>query len=550
MITLYSYVLRELLKVFALASVALTALLTLTIEGGIYIMIPYEGLDAAGIFRLLPWSLVIAGTLTMPVAALFAATIVYGRLAADNELLACRAAGINIHKLFRPSLLLAAFVFLFTFLFGNYVIPDSVGQINRFLRANLRDLSMKQLNQKGYLRKWGEGGQKYLLTAESADIPTEEMLAGFPREAGVSYLLVQGPVLLELNRSDEIVRFLSAAAGLCQFDTRTTPVKVTVHVRDATIYEGGRQAGHVVQQAVGPFETPLQIPTKKSWANLSTLLHWRAAPWEADEMRGKIRTYADASRRQAMRAALIEPWAAGQTLTFFDTAGRRYEISAADCQAAASGRPLLKDARVVVTPAAQQDEKILYEAAQAELSLSASFETIWLRVRLQQPVFESRAGEPDSRRQKTTLLLEDLQPPPEFQAKAEQAYAPAELLDPRTVPPEQEEEKKSFALLKKELLDFQRKVTALIHFRLGLTTSVLVMVLMGAILGVAFRGSQVLAAFGLSCIPFGVILIVMIMGYQLGGQENTAAASRGIIWGGLAAVALADWILLRAGVRR
>jgi len=46
----------------------------------------------------------------MPIAALFATTMVYGRLAADNELQACRAAGINIHCLFLSTVLLSVFV--------------------------------------------------------------------------------------------------------------------------------------------------------------------------------------------------------------------------------------------------------------------------------------------------------------------------------------------------------------------------------------------------------------------------------------------------------
>jgi len=42
----------------------------------------------------------------LPVAALFATTMVYGRLAADNELTACRAAGISFFAIAWPALVL------------------------------------------------------------------------------------------------------------------------------------------------------------------------------------------------------------------------------------------------------------------------------------------------------------------------------------------------------------------------------------------------------------------------------------------------------------
>jgi lipopolysaccharide export LptBFGC system permease protein LptF len=97
---------------------------------------------------------------------------------------------------------------------------------------------------------------------------------------------------------------------------------------------------------------------------------------------------------------------------------------------------------------------------------------------------------------------------------------------------------------------FRRKVAALIHFRLGFSVSVLVTVLMGAALGVIFRGARALAAFGLAFVPFAIVGIMMLMGRQLGEHAGTEAVGVAIIWGGLLLVGLGDGLILRIGVRR
>src|SRR5512134_685521 len=148
MVTLHSYILRELLITFGLTLAALTALFTM--GGGLFNVVRYEGVSAGDVVGFVPLMVPIVVTLTMPVAALFAATMVYGRLAADNELVACRAAGINIHRLFLAVVLLSVFVAAFTLLSGSFLIPGFAQQIEGFARRNLRDLVAQKLQHEGF----------------------------------------------------------------------------------------------------------------------------------------------------------------------------------------------------------------------------------------------------------------------------------------------------------------------------------------------------------------------------------------------------------------
>jgi lipopolysaccharide export LptBFGC system permease protein LptF len=98
----------------------------------------------------------------------------------------------------------------------------------------------------------------------------------------------------------------------------------------------------------------------------------------------------------------------------------------------------------------------------------------------------------------------------------------------------------------------RNQVIANLNFRLGISASALVTLIMGAALGVIFRGARALAAFALGLIPFFVVLVLMVLGRQIIENPETPDPALGsfVIWGGLAGLALVDLVTLRLGVRR
>ena len=91
---LQRYVFGEVVRAFTLALLTITCIFVL-------FMIMAEaarmGLSPHDIFTLVPF--VVPGSLpyTMPVSLLFAVTVVFGRLASDNEVLAIKTAGLRRH---------------------------------------------------------------------------------------------------------------------------------------------------------------------------------------------------------------------------------------------------------------------------------------------------------------------------------------------------------------------------------------------------------------------------------------------------------------------
>jgi lipopolysaccharide export system permease protein len=100
---LHRMILWELVKVFGLSLLGITGILLMA---GIVAEASQQGLTPFQVLEIIP--LLIPSTLpyTIPATTLFATCVVYGRLAADNEILAIKAAGINILKVVSPGVLL------------------------------------------------------------------------------------------------------------------------------------------------------------------------------------------------------------------------------------------------------------------------------------------------------------------------------------------------------------------------------------------------------------------------------------------------------------
>jgi lipopolysaccharide export system permease protein len=102
---LQRYVMGEVARSFGLALLSMTAIFVLFMVAA---QAKDIGLSPEEILHLVPY--VIPSTLpyTIPVSLLFAATVVYGRLAGDNEIIAVKTAGLSVWKVLYPTLTLAA----------------------------------------------------------------------------------------------------------------------------------------------------------------------------------------------------------------------------------------------------------------------------------------------------------------------------------------------------------------------------------------------------------------------------------------------------------
>ncbi|MFC1737849.1 LptF/LptG family permease [Planctomycetota bacterium] len=169
--TLHRYIFRELFKVFLLSAVALTLILTL---GSILRPIQEYGVGPRQVVHLMGYFLPIFLTFVLPMAALFAGTLVYGRFAGDNELDACRAGGVGMLTLIYPGLALAVMVAIANLMLSFHVMPAFVRRAERALKADAKQIIFRNIQRRGYY-ELKDGG--YLIYADHAD-PQENILSG------------------------------------------------------------------------------------------------------------------------------------------------------------------------------------------------------------------------------------------------------------------------------------------------------------------------------------------------------------------------------------
>src|SRR6185369_14961241 len=98
--TLHRYIVSELVGAFTLWVLMLTLVLVLVVVAAEAIRM---NLGLGPTLRLLPFVLPTALSIAVPTALLFAICLVYGRMSADNEIVASKALGITPLELLWPA---------------------------------------------------------------------------------------------------------------------------------------------------------------------------------------------------------------------------------------------------------------------------------------------------------------------------------------------------------------------------------------------------------------------------------------------------------------
>src|SRR6516225_770519 len=142
-------ILRELIKIFVMALIALTGMLLLAT---VVQEASRNGLSPSQILLVIP--LLIPSTLpyTLPATTLFATCVVYGRLAHDNEILALKAAGIHLWHVIWPAVLLGVLASAITLFLSLDVIPRTHHELRTRFISNVKEFLYNTLKREGSIR--------------------------------------------------------------------------------------------------------------------------------------------------------------------------------------------------------------------------------------------------------------------------------------------------------------------------------------------------------------------------------------------------------------
>jgi lipopolysaccharide export system permease protein len=145
---LFRMILWELCKVFVMALVAITGILLMA---GLIAEATQQGLAPGQILAAIP--LLIPSTLpyTIPATTLFATCVVYGRLSADNEILAIKASGVNLVHVVKPGVVLGLAMSASTMGLYLNVIPYTHCVLRDMVLSDAEELLYSMLRRHGMI---------------------------------------------------------------------------------------------------------------------------------------------------------------------------------------------------------------------------------------------------------------------------------------------------------------------------------------------------------------------------------------------------------------
>ena len=141
---LQRYIFGELLRVFAMAQIAISGLFVMAF---IVSEAAMHGCGPGQVLALVP--LMIPSTLpyTVPATTLFAIVCVYGRLSQDNEITALKSAGVPVRTILWPALWIGAALSIAMFFLSVGLIPMTLHKMRTIIRSNIEDIIYSMLKK-------------------------------------------------------------------------------------------------------------------------------------------------------------------------------------------------------------------------------------------------------------------------------------------------------------------------------------------------------------------------------------------------------------------
>ena len=530
--TLHRYISRELFRTFFLATVALTLMVC------VGLMVPTimeYGVSPEQILRLIGYLLPITLTFVLPMSALFSASVVYGRLAADRELDACRASGISLWSTLYPGLSLAILVAATNLILSFYVSPAFVLRSERSIKSNAEQILFRNIQRKGY---YALPRSRYRLYADKA-IPDKNLL--------------EGVVIVEM-RNDQTSRVVTAQRARVAIETYRTYNKAVIVAEDTYRFD------EVSPVYVGRLEVEEQFPPllgdSIKFKEIEEIKRIRADKMNyypiretAMEARGQLAV-------ELLAESLAAAFAKGEPVRLDDADGAVvYSLSAGGCVVDPKKKFTLTLTEPIVLEQRRGMVTVRYKSLKGgDISLEGDGTSLRLEVVLETPTWE-RTGSLYGKGTTLQMHVSNVAFPKSLAAGLEtdtllktfeQAGQPSFVLKGRPSPVFTQ----LLAVLKHDLVKTDRLIDAEIHSRLVFGLGAVAIILLGIALGILFRGGHLLSAFGASSIPAGILMVFILAGKQMIKNSSTSEGiGVGVIWLGLVLLCMIAVVVYRKLMR-
>jgi len=537
--TLHKYIFRELLRVFLLAVVALTLMLSL---GSILQPVQEFGVGPRQVLHLMSYFLPITLTFVLPMAALFACSLVYGRFAGDSELDACKASGISLMRLVYPGLALAIIVAVANLLLSFYVMPVFVQRAEKSLKTDAKKILFRNIQRRSYYELPPD--YRYLIYADKVDLENDTL---------------SGVIVTEM-KNNEIKNIFTAEDAKVSFKPHERFNEVQI-----LAYKSGQMGAE--SEAVAEWGSLT--------AELGSLLSDKIKFKKIDEMRkieADLMNFYPIEKlaREIYAQVIIEllsqdinagitkrnetpPESADDADGFYELLGipNSVKFIAGQCSAQDEEIELSAEDEVVVIEY-NTDSKEILRTLICEKAL-LHLEGDKLAPTLTMDIYNAREEGSDELTMRS--IIRGLIPPQAAEVAANEFKTESgsliveklasDLSQLSGLQPSQSL-KSLQSKFKREINRVLVRIKAEIHTRLVFGIGCIPMILIGIGLGIIKKGGHLLTAFGASCIPAAVLIVCIMSGKNLiknpGAESITGVA---VMWAGLVFLLLLVVVIYR-----
>ncbi len=552
--TLFWYVFKDLLRIFLLASGALAGIMSF---GGLLRPIYEHGLNAAQVGQMLGYFMPAMTTYSLPIAALFATSIVYGRLSADNEVTAARAAGISHLSLTMPAVVMGLLIALMSMLFLCFVVPAFWLKIERLLYSNLAELVANQIQRTHQIR-FEHGSAPLTIFAQDAQVMPPD--PSRPRDEIVQLM---APMIVsydtsEKNRPPVPEEFYTARSATAVIRQTDDEANVTLYAsldrgmsfprRPAESQRSNVQVS-VGSTNFGPIAMPSPVRENTKFMDIFRLRLLLDRPELSRRIRSTLGDFVMSEQQDAYRKALKSQLDETTGTCGFESGEETYIL-----QRGGAKPQIIKDRLVLVCedgapPVSfiqrRQDAVVLdVEAREVRVRTFADLERDRLDVRVE--MLDCVVGAGGERIPRPNFTREFSVRTPPALARLEERTAKDYLTQPGPSAQQQR--------LRREVLRLNNGIISELNARASFGISCFILVMVGCALGMMFRSGNFLSAFAVSVVPALLSIALIVTGQHTcenipwtitpGQWNNPLSLGLGLIWSGNAAVGVIAVVLL------
>lgn len=528
--TLHRYIFRELFRVFLLAVVALTLILSL---GSILQPVQEYGVGPGQVLHLMGYFLPITLTFVLPMAALFAGALVYGRFASDSELDACRASGISLLRLVYPGLALAIIVAAANLMLSFYVMPVFIHQAEKSLKTDAKKILFRNIQRRRYYELPPD--YRYLIYADQADLETDTL---------------SGVVVTEMKDS-QIKNIFTAEVAQVKFNPheRFNEVQILAYKSNqmGAESEAGAEWGSLTAEFGSLLADEIKFKTIDEMKQIKAdLMNFYPIARLARETYTQLITELLVQDIRASMAGTAEHGAAsaegnGERRGFYELLGEPDSVKFFAGRCSATNEEIeLTDANEVVVVEYRTGDKQPTRTLRCEKAI-LNLEGDKLAPTLTMDIYNAKeAGSEEliMRHIIRGLLLPRAVDEAASEFKTESGSLRVEKLasglSRLPVTRSSKNLRNLQSRLRSEIEYSLVRIRAEMHTRLVFGAGCIPMILIGIGLGIMKKGGHMLSAFGASCVPAALLIVCIISGENLikshGLQSIPGVA---LMWGGL-----------------